>query len=134
PFTVTNRISFSPHVMNTRFTNLTSGPSTFLSPDKVNSYLGGRAEFVHDNSSVTGMNMIEGTRFKIGFEYNAHTRNNIQNFGKLILDLRHYQRIHKELILATRLSYGKFFGPARKNFLLGGMDNWLFNSTSRNGE
>ena len=45
------------------------------------------------------------------------------------MDLRHYQNIHKELIFAARLYYGRFFGSNTPKFLLGGMDNWVFKKT-----
>jgi len=33
--------------------------------------------------------------------------------------------------LALRASYGQFFGSAPKKYMLGGIDNWLFNTTDR---
>jgi hypothetical protein len=102
--------------------------------DGTEAYSGLKGEYVYDNTLVTGMNMIEGTRCRIGIENNFNFNDNTKNFGKFVFDLRRYQPIHREIVLATRLSYGQFFGKAAKSFLLGGMDNWLFNSTSYEGD
>jgi len=50
------------------------------------------------------------------------------------MDLRHYQKIHKELVFATRFFYGRYWGANPQKYLLGGMDNWLFNKTNNTGE
>jgi hypothetical protein len=115
--------------MTTRFTDL-NNLSLF---DAVQVYGGLRGEYVFDNTTVTGLNMIEGTRYKLSVEQYVNTTRSSKNFGKLIFDLRNYKPIHKDLVLATRISYGKFFGNSPKNFLLGGMDNWLFNKTENHG-
>jgi WD40 repeat protein len=128
PLTASMRVSVSPFINATRFTDL----NYFAAADNVVEYKGIKAEWVYDNTVVKGMNMIEGTRFRLSLDqFLADDRS--KNFGKLIFDLRHYQSIHRELILATRVSYGNFIGNAPKNFLLGGMDNWLFNSTIKQG-
>jgi hypothetical protein len=85
---------------------------------------------VYDNTIVHAMNIIEGTRSKITLEQYNNTIDKNKNFGKFTFDLRHYQRLHREITFATRASFGAFFGKSPKNFLLGGMDNWIFNSSS----
>ncbi len=121
PFSVFDRISITPFVQQTRFSNTYS----INTPDVTRLYTGFRAEYVFDNTEVTGMNMIKGTKLKVGAEQYYHQG----RFGKITFDLRHYQPLHKEIVFATRLSFGSFMGPSPKSFLLGGMDNWLFNST-----
>jgi hypothetical protein len=131
PFSESARISIAPFVVATRFTDLNL--NSLFTSDHTAIYGGLRGEYIYDNTSVSGMNMIEGTRCKIGIEKYVSPGKEERNFGKFVFDLRHYRPIHKELVLATRFSYGQFFGNAKKNFLLGGMDNWLFNSTSHHG-
>jgi outer membrane protein assembly factor BamA len=41
--------------------------------------------------------------------------------------MRNYQKIHKNITLATRIFAGSFFGNNPQKYLVGGMDNWLFN-------
>lgn len=125
PLSIFNRISLSPFITTTRFTNY-----YLASTDQTNVYGGLRAEYVYDNTEVTGMNMIKGTKVKATLEEYRHNSNQNLNFGRFSFDLRHYQPLHKELVLAARASFGSFLGPAKKNFVVGGMDNWIFNSTN----
>ncbi len=131
------RISVQPFYMNTLFTSL-DNPSIY---DHRIHYGGVRGELIFDNTIVTGQNMIAGTRLKLYGEYN-HTistndafkrqtgiqETNVLNFSKIGADLRHYQVLHKDLILAIRVAYGRFGGRNPKSFMLGGMDNWVFNT------
>ncbi len=96
-------------------------------PGRSRNYLGATGELVYDNAIATGTNMLQGTRMKVGImKLNSLTDEN-QNFGKIYVDLRHYQKIHRQIIWANRASYGQFFGDTRQQFRLGGMDNWLNN-------
>jgi Tol biopolymer transport system component len=135
------RVSVAPFYMNTLFTSL---DSPFAKQHRIH-YAGVRAEAVYDNSIVTGQNMIYGTRAKFVFE-NYHTVATNEGFRtqtmltaknmhffKMSADVRHYIRIHKDIVLAMRGVYGRFGGNNPKNFLLGGMDNWLFNDRDNGG-
>jgi hypothetical protein len=110
-----------------RFVNISSSRFDELSGanDINRNYLGVNGELVFDNAVSTGVNMLEGTRMKIGvLKLNSFDGNN-QDFGKIYVDLRHYQKIHRQIIWANRASYGQFFGQNKQQFRLGGMDNWL---------
>ncbi len=142
PFTNAFRISFIPYYMNNHFVlAFPMGTSPFI-PDALTHYFGYRAEAVYDNTLIVGNNMQEGTKFKLLYEYSyametvegKFQRAELQDFGRVSLDLRRYQRVHQELILATRLAGGAFLGPAKKNFLLGGMDNWVGANTANTGD
>ena len=89
-------------------------------------YLGYNAELIFDNSRATGVNMLLGTRLKMGILQEYQLNNKSGNFGKFYIDLRHYQKVHRQLVWANRASFGSFFGPNPQTFRLGGMDNWLF--------
>ncbi|MCK5277200.1 MAG: translocation protein TolB [Cyclobacteriaceae bacterium] len=137
PFSVTSRLSVVPFFETTRFWDLdptsvlysSTGPVT----SKVN-YAGVKFEFIYDNTTVSGLNLIQGTRGKVGLRHNEGISDSQKSFSNLYLDLRHYQKIHRELVLATRLFYGRYWGANPQKYLLGGMDNWLFNKTNSTGE
>jgi hypothetical protein len=97
------------------------------SVDVNRNYLGVTGELVYDNAISTGTNMWQGTRMKVGIMKLNSLSDKNQNFGKIYVDLRHYQKIHRQIIWANRASYGQFFGDTRQQFRLGGMDNWLNN-------
>lgn len=137
PISVTTRITVSPFAAVTNYADLdihhvlgSANPAAYIN----NNYFGGlRAELVFDNTLVNGFNLFEGTRGRIAFKHFGGISDSEQTFSNISLDLRHYQKIHRELILATRVFYGSFFGPARQNYMLGGMDNWIFNRTESSG-
>jgi len=136
PLSVTSRLSIVPFFETTRYWDLdqlsvfssTTGPVT----SRVN-YGGVKFEFIYDNTSVGGLNLIQGTRGKIGLKHNEGLNDSKKSFTNFYLDLRHYQKIHKELVFATRLFYGRYWGANPQKYLLGGMDNWLFNKTNDTG-
>ncbi|WP_051718453.1 PD40 domain-containing protein [Hymenobacter sp. IS2118] len=93
--------------------------------DESSSYLGYSGELVFDNSIATGVNMVSGTRLKASIQQQNNLDNKSLNFGKFVIDLRHYQKISRSIVWANRASYGQFFGRREQLFRLGGMDNWL---------
>ncbi|MBX0292480.1 hypothetical protein K3G63_18675 [Hymenobacter sp. HSC-4F20] len=112
-----------------RFVNVSRRTFSMLTGDNDSntSYLGGAGELVFDNSVVTGVNMLQGTRMKIGMTRLYDFEGGDKDFTKLYVDLRHYQKIHRQLIWANRVSFGQYIGGGSSQpfFRLGGMDNWL---------
>ncbi len=85
---------------------------------------------VFDNTVARGFNVLQGSRARAEFtQYGSFTHRN-RSFGDIRLDLRHYQKVHREITFATRLFYGQSIGRNKQNYLIGGVDNWLFNSTN----
>ena len=123
PISVNTRLSISPHYILTRQVDLSfQGQGR---PDAVTDYTGARAEVVFDNTKINGMNMTEGTRFKFRYDNYVSLRGASESFGRLTADVRHYQHLHRDLILALRLSYSQSGGAAPKQSALGGMENWI---------
>jgi len=109
-------------------------PNTPPTGDPINNmYAGIKSELVYDNSVSTGLNLIEGTRGKISFTHHQGLQNEDLSFSQASVDIRHYQKIYKEIVFAVRGYAGTFFGRAPKKYLLGGMDNWFFNNTRKDG-
>jgi hypothetical protein len=109
--------------------------STPPSGNPVNNLYGGfKSEVVYDNSVSTGLNLIEGTRGKISFLHYQGLKNQDLSFSQAAVDVRHYQKIYKEIVFAVRGYAGTFFGRSPKKYLLGGMDNWFLNKTRTNGK
>jgi hypothetical protein len=136
PFNAMSRLSIVPFIETTRYYDLE--PSTVLYPpngpatSNVN-YGGVKLELIYDDSSVEGMNALQGSRGKIGLRHNEGVSDSKKSFTNFYMDLRHYQPLHREIVLAGRFFYGRYWGANPQNYLLGGMDNWLFNSTDRKG-
>lgn len=137
PISDRTRVTLKPFFEITSSVNL--GPNRDFSgnppqEDLLNNYYGGmRAEIVYDNSIVSGMNMIEGTRAKMSFVHHQGLNNANNSFSQVSVDVRHYQKIYKEIVFAVRGFAGGFYGRSPKQYLLGGMDNWFFNSSRTEG-
>lgn len=138
PISVRTRVSLKPFIGYTQYTDrgpdqtTSPGPPTFL-PSKQQFYGGAKAELVYDNSVTTGMNLIEGTRGKISFIHYGAIGNEKASFSNLSIDVRHYQKIYREIVFAMRGYSGVFFGNAPKQYVLGGTDNWFGNVTNYEG-
>lgn len=98
-----------------------------------NFYAGFKSEFVYDNSIPTGMNVQEGTRVKLTYLHYQGLNDSENSFSQIAADVRHYQKIYKTIILAVRGFGGSFYGRSPKHYLLGGMENWLFNESRYSG-
>jgi hypothetical protein len=121
PISVTTRFTLSPFYATTRLIDI----SSFSEADRVSDYAGLRGEVVFDNTKMNGMNMAIGTKMKVKYEEYAGLRSSSESFRRLSIDLRHYQKIHRDLVLAARFSFSQSGGPAPKQSTLGGMDNWI---------
>ncbi len=138
PISNSLRVDFSPYIATTRyldlqFRTLSTTPPSF-DTDNVVSFLGSESSIVFDNSIIHGLNLYEGTRAKLGFKHFTGISDSQRSFNNFYLDARHYQKIHREIVFATRVFYGKFFGNNTPSYLLGGMNNWLFNDTESTGQ
>lgn len=136
PISVRARVSVKPFLGYTDFVDrgqsIPINAPTFMN-SQTQFYGGARVDLVYDNSIATGLNIIEGTRGKISFIDYEGMGNARKSFSQIYADVRHYQKIYKEIVFAMRGYAGTFMGNAPKNYLLGGMDNWIGNNTNFNG-
>ncbi len=137
PITVRLRVSVKPFMGYTLFEDLGPdqrivSPPTYK-PSKEQWYGGAKGELVYDNSVNNGLNLMEGTRGKLTFVHNEGMGNDKASFSQVSIDVRHYQKIYREIVLAMRGYTGHFFGNAPKQYVLGGVDNWFGNSTNYEG-
>lgn len=137
PINTKTRFSIKPFVTITQFENLLpqgSGNPPSFSASESDQYLGATAEFVYDNSIINGMNLIEGSRAKISLRHYEGVSDKEKSFSNFKVDIRHYQKIHREIVFAVKGFYGSFFGNSPKQYLLGGMDNWILRQVNTNGD
>jgi len=131
PLNVNSRIYVAPLITKTQYFNLNSDSLIFGQVPEQNrldvNYFGGKAEFVFDRTEPMGLYSYTGMKAKIGFMHYQGLNNKARSFSNFYLDLRNYQKIHKNITLASKLYVGSFMGNNPQNYLVGGMDNWLFN-------
>ena len=121
-----SRFVISPFYATTRFVELSEQGLT--QPDLLSQFAGAKLEYIFDNTTYNGLNMIRGTRVKVKFEGYNSLGEKTESFTNFLIDIRHYQPVHRDIIFATRLSSGRFAGNSPKTYSLGGMDNWIFNT------
>jgi hypothetical protein len=135
PLNVNARIYVAPFLAKTQYFNLNSDSLILGSNSPANrfdvNYAGAKAEFVYDKTQQIGLYSQTGLKGKVGFMHYQGLNNSSRSFSNFYLDIRNYQRIHKNIVLASRLYAGSFFGNNPQTYLVGGMDNWLFNEFYR---
>jgi hypothetical protein len=93
-------------------------------------------ELVFDNTIKRGLNLYNGMRFKVFFEsfqgldsvFQAKVEKNKWFKNDLYIvgfDFRHYQKVHREIIWANRVSWATSFGHEKLVYYMGAVDNWL---------
>lgn len=117
---------------------------TFLSTDLVslnrknqyNNSANIKFELVFDNTIKRGLNLYNGMRFKVfvetfqGLDSVVQAKNPNNKWFKNDLyivgfDFRHYQKVHREIIWANRVSFATSFGHEKLVYYMGAVDNWL---------
>jgi hypothetical protein len=136
---ITDRVRFTvkPFAALTRTVELGEGDYPAQPPtiDPLTDYYGGvKSELIYDNSVSSGLNLIEGTRGKFMFQHYQGLNDQSKSFSQVALDVRHYQKIYREIVFAVRGFAGTFFGQSPKLYLLGGMDNWILNKARIGGQ
>jgi hypothetical protein len=86
---------------------------------------GVRLEYIFDNTRKVMLNIMNGLRFKIWTEYWQYTDNQARNLFTSGFDIRHYQKVHRQLTWCNRIAGGNSLGSDRLIFYLGGVDNWI---------
>lgn len=141
PLDVLNRLGFGVAFRNDRVVYKAKDNFSLNLPSLTDNWLFFRAEYVFDNCMEVMTNIRYGTRFKVFAEIHKQfpTKNkqigsqtefplvqfNKNYMGVLGFDLRHYQKVYRQIIWASRLSFGMSYGPSKLIYYMGGLDNWI---------
>jgi hypothetical protein len=122
-----------------RFDNthtLSTNQPTLETPTSSTQRLGIKGEYVFDNTLDVALNTKNGTRYKVfaelvkGFDIslsNDPSFKTRQGFMAVMgVDFRHYQRVLKYSVLASRIASTTSLGEEKILYMLGGTDNWMF--------
>jgi hypothetical protein len=87
-------------------------------------WVGGKVEFVYDNTMADGVNTLYGTRYKLYYENFTQLADNkiLHIVGG---DFRSYLKIYRNFIWANRLAFASSLGKHKVVYFLGGTENWL---------
>ena len=119
-----------------RTTQLATESTTLETQTESVERVGLRLEYVFDNTLDVALNIKNGSRYKVFAEavkrFDLSLSDGVSlNFNEgfmtiLGVDARHYQRVLKHSVFATRFAAATSFGSEQILYYLGGVDNWLF--------
>jgi hypothetical protein len=131
PINVNSRFTITPFLAQTQYFNQNPDSLILATNPEMNrfdvTYAGGKAEVVFDRTHQLGLFAQAGFKAKAGFVHYQGLNHSDRSFSNFYVDLRNYQRIHKNIVFASKLYVGSFMGKNPQSYLVGGMDNWLFN-------
>jgi len=103
---------------------LSTDKQTLRADDEYKIFSSAKVEYIFDNTISLGLNLYNGARYKVFGEYYQQVEGKYTNLFVLGADFRYYQRIHRNLIFATRFAASTSLGKSRLIYYLGGVDNW----------
>jgi len=125
PFDPVNSIRLNIFGRQDRDIIRTTNIVTATIPDRVTNWTGAKLEYIFDNTIPKGLNLDNGTKFKLFFEKYINIDDNSVKLNALGFDFRHYEKIHRQIVFANRFSANTSFGSAKVVYYLGGVENWM---------
>lgn len=120
-----------------RIVFLASDRISLVLPDIYENWLYAKTEYVFDNTLDVALNILNGTRYKVYAEAHKAFQGNISDrevsfkfkdtgwMGIVGADVRHYTRVHKQIVWANRAASAMSFGTRKMLYYLGGVENWM---------
>lgn len=125
PFNPASSLRFNVFYRQDREIYKATNQNTIEIPDNYTNWVGGKLEYVYDNTIPKGLNLYNGTRLKLFWEHYRNWNNKDIQLNAIGFDIRHYEKIHRQIIWATRFTANHSFGDAKVVYYLGGVENWL---------
>lgn len=148
PFDPIQSLRFGIAYRNDKYVYKSENLQSLRLPNYTTNWVTLKLEYVFDRTFDLATNIKEGTRFRLFTEFHKEIptkdtkigtlqmnlpRWNNAYFGIIGADFRHYQKLYKHIILATRLSWSTSYGNRKMIYYLGGVDGALmpkFNTTT----
>jgi len=125
PFSEVASLRLTNHLRFDHTVTSSTEPLTLIQENE-NHYLAGlMLEYVYDATRPLGLNIQNGTKFKIWGEAYREINVSESDFFVVGLDFRHYQKIHRNIVFASRIALSTSFGSQKLLYYMGGVDNWL---------
>ncbi len=116
------RTSFSGRADRSSY--LATDDRTLNKKNEFDYWANAKTELIFDNTIPKMINILYNTRAKIFGEYYNQINSLSKNLGVIGIDIRHYQKIHKNFIWASRFAASSSFGSQKLVYYLGAVDNW----------
>ncbi len=125
PFNQVSAMQFTLSTRTDRQTLLSLDYTSLTSTPQYNYWLGGKGEYIFDNTRQKQLNIYYGSRFKFFGEYYRQIDRKQSDLVVFGGDFRYYLPIHRNLIVAARVAASGSFGRSKLIYYLGGIDNWI---------
>ncbi len=125
PFNEVAAVKASLMYRNDRTVFASIGDVSLAKSNVYDNYGGAKVEFIFDNTRKRGLNLYNGTRFKLWGEYWRLIKEQQHDLITAGFDFRDYRKIHRDFIWANRLAGATSLGTDRLIYYMGGVDNWI---------
>lgn len=125
PFSEVSSLRLTVNARYDRNTALSTDVSALLTPNIHDFYGGLKLEYIFDATRNVATNINNGTRFKLWGEYLQQIDERESDFFTFGFDFRHYQKIHRTFIFASRIAAATSLGSQKLVYYMGGVDNWI---------
>lgn len=125
PFSQVSAVRGTVKYRNDYGVHKSTSQRTLEKPDEQKNWAGLKMEYIYDNSISMGINLYRGWRSTIFAEAYKQIDGSKNNLFVLGFDFRHYQKIHRSFIWASRIAGSSSFGESRLMYYLGSTDNWI---------
>ncbi len=98
---------------------------TLVEPNQTVSQPGAKVELVFDNAKGKGLNLYNGTKFKVFAERYQLINDINSDLNVFGFDYRHYQKISRSLIWASRAAASTSLGQRKLVYYMGSVDDWI---------
>lgn len=112
--------------------NQSNLPSVLEKPNQNKLWANIKLEYIFDNTRSLGINLYGGTRLKLFSEFYQQLNDRMDDLFVFGMDFRHYFVIHRNLIWANRFAASTSVGSSRLIYYLGGVDNWMNLTPTKN--
>jgi len=126
PFSEVSSLRLTTNLRFDKVTTLSNSPTTLKTPNDNFILFGGLLEYVFDVTRPISLNINNGFKFKTWVEGYNELLNPNTDFFVLGLDLRNYQKIHRNIVFASRIAASTSLGSQRLLYYLGGVDGYLW--------
>lgn len=124
PFSQVNAIKGTVTLRHDKQIYLSIDRNSLQKPNVHKVWGGLKLDYIFDNTISRGVNLYNGTRYKVFAEYYKQINKDKTDLFVVGADFRHYQKIHRDLIFASRFAASTSFGRSKLIYYLGGVDNW----------
>jgi len=123
PFNDLAALKGSIALRNDRTVFLATDLPSLNEPHRYEYWGSAKLEYIFDNTIARGLNLFNGTRYKLFAEGFKQLDAKNSWLGVVGFDFRHYTKIHRQIIWASRLSGSTSFGDLKLIYYMGSEDN-----------